>query len=156
IENFDELKRRLLEAGHTFTSSTDTEVLAHLIGEHYARIKAPASDVHPLAAAVIAALPELVGTYGLAVICTEHPHVIIGARRGSPLIVGVGDGENLLASDASALVSHTRKVVYLEENEVVTLSRDNFDVRKPGSGATQVQIRQIDYSPEAAEKGCYP
>jgi glucosamine--fructose-6-phosphate aminotransferase (isomerizing) len=156
VENFEALRKRFLEAGHAFHSSTDTEVLAHLIGEHYARL-APSDDAetHPLARAVIRALPEVVGTYGIAVICTDHPGVMVGARRGSPLILGVGEEENLLASDASALVAHTRQVVYLNDGEVVTLTRDRFDVQTLGSGATQVRVSQLDFTPEAAEKGDY-
>ena len=94
---------RLLAAGHTFKSSTDTEVLAHLIGEHYQKRRDRPSDLNPLTQAVCDALREVIGTYGIAVVSSDHPGVIIGARRGSPLIVGVGEGENLLASDASAL-----------------------------------------------------
>ncbi len=156
IENFESLKRRFLKAGHTFKSSTDTEVLAHLIGEHYARLGKTPPGVHPLAQAILNALPEVVGTYGIAVVCTDHPGVLVGARRGSPLIVGVGDGENLLASDASALVAHTRQVVYLSDYEVVTLTTDRFDVQKLGSGATEVRVSQLDFTPEEAEKGKFP
>ena len=156
IENFEPLKRHYLEAGHKFTSSTDTEVLAHLIGDHYARLGTVPAGVHPLTQAVLNALPEVVGTYGIAVLCTEHPGVLVGARRGSPLIVGVGEGENLLASDASALVAHTRQVVYLNDYEVVTLTPDRYEVQTLGSGATQVQVSQLDFTPEAAEKGPFP
>jgi glucosamine--fructose-6-phosphate aminotransferase (isomerizing) len=158
IENFETLKQRLIQAGHSFKSSTDTEVLAHLIGSHFARLapKPPDSEgIHPLAQAVINALPEVIGTYGIAVICKDCPGVMVGARRGSPLIVGIGQGENLLASDASAIVSHTRQVVYLNDYEVVTLTKDRFDVQTLGQGPTRVEIRQLDFTPEAAEKGSY-
>ncbi|HRT09970.1 MAG TPA: class II glutamine amidotransferase, partial [Candidatus Paceibacterota bacterium] len=90
IENFETLKQRLVAAGHTFTSATDTEVLAHLIGEHYARLGRGDVGLHPLTQAVVNALPEVTGTYGIAVVCSEHPGLIVGARRGSPLIVGIG------------------------------------------------------------------
>jgi len=156
IENFESLKQRLLRAGHTFRSSTDTEVLAHLIGEHYARLEGAAGSRHPLAQAVINALPEVAGTYGLAVVCTEHPGVLVGARRGSPLIVGVGEGENLLASDVAALVAHTRQVIYLNDGEVVTLTAERFEVESPGTGRAPVQISQLDFTPEEAEKGPFP
>ncbi len=156
IENFEGLKQRYAQAGHTFKSSTDTEVLAHLIGDHYARLdKTSEGDVHPLAQAVMNALPEVAGTYGIAVICLDHPGVVVGARRGSPLIVGVGDGENLLASDASAIVSHTRQVIYLNDGEVVTLTKDRFEVRTLGSGVAKVKVSQLDFTPEAAEKGAF-
>jgi len=156
IENFEPLKQRLLAAGHTFKSSTDTEVLAHLIGEHHAKLGAQGSDVHPLAQAVTNALREVVGTYGIAVISTQHPGVVVGARRGSPLIVGVGEGENLLASDASALVAHTRQVVYLNDYDVVTLTAEKFDVQSHGFASSKVQVSRLEFTPEAAEKGHFP
>jgi glucosamine--fructose-6-phosphate aminotransferase (isomerizing) len=157
IENFEALRTRLVKAGHTFASSTDTEVLAHLIGEHYERLKdAPTGDVHPLAQAVLNALPEVTGTYGIAVVCTEHPTVIVGARRGSPLIIGVGEGENLLASDGSALVAHTRKVIYLNDFDVASITPDSYDVRSLDPDAVKAQVSQLEFTPEAAEKGRYP
>jgi glucosamine--fructose-6-phosphate aminotransferase (isomerizing) len=163
IENYDKLKERL--KGHTFRSSTDTEVLAHLIGEHYARVTAatePAShpltksDVHPLTQAVTNALREVIGTYGIAVICSHYPDVIVGARRGSPLIVGVGDGENFLASDATAIASHTRQVIYLNDYDVVTLTADRFNVGRVGSDTARFQISQLDFDGAAADRGDYP
>src|SRR6266496_1113078 len=84
IENYDRLNERLAKAGHTFHSSTDTEVLAHLIGHHYERQRGTKPDVHPLTSAVREALREVIGAYGLAVICAEHPDTLVGARRGSP------------------------------------------------------------------------
>ncbi len=155
IENFEALKKRLLAAGHTFHSSTDTEVLAHLIGEHY-REGATEGQAHPLTVAVMKALAEVTGTYGIGVVCRDYPGLIIGARRGSPLIVGVGEGENLLASDASALVSHTRQVVYLNDYDVVTLTAERFDVQNLGNEAATVKVSQLEYTPEAAEKGRFP
>src|ERR1051326_5718196 len=98
IENYERLKERL--RGHAFRSTTDTEVLAHLIGEHYARIVQQDGEPNPPTRAVMNAVREAIGAYGIAVICADHPDVIVGARRGSPLIVGVGEGENFLASDA--------------------------------------------------------
>ena len=157
IENFDRLKDRQIKAGHHFLSATDTEVLAHLIGEHYERQRAanviPPAGIHPLAHAVMEALREVIGTYGIAVVCADYPGVIIGARRGSPLIIGVGDGENLLASDATAVAPHTRQVVYLNDYDVATLTADRFTVASLGSDTAQVQISQLEFSPEAAERG---
>ena len=157
IENFDRLKDRQIKAGHHFLSATDTEVLAHLIGEHYERQRAanviPPAGIHPLAHAVMEALREVIGTYGIAVVCADYPGVIIGARRGSPLIIGVGDGENLLASDATAIAPHTRQVVYLNDYDVATLTADRFTVASLGSDTAQVQISQLEFSPEAAERG---
>ena len=157
IENYEQLRDKL--AGHQFHSSTDTEVLAHLIGEHYAKrpARAPASaEVHPLAQAVMDALREVIGTYGIAVICADYPGVLIGARRGSPLIVGVGEGENFLASDANAIASHTRQVVYLNDADVVTVTADRFNVARLGADAAQVKISRLEFCAEDAERGAFP
>jgi glucosamine--fructose-6-phosphate aminotransferase (isomerizing) len=156
IENFEALKERFVRAGHTFRSSTDTEVLAHLVGEHYARLAPSTTEPHPLAQAVMNALPEVVGTYGIAVMSPEHPDVIVGARRGSPLIAGLGNGENFLASDSAALVAHTRQVIYLEDHDVITLTADRFEVHRPGQRDGRVQVSQLEFSPAAAEKGAFP
>ncbi len=154
IENYDRLKERLLKAGHPFRSATDTEVLAHLIGDHYARLKAGNSGLaDPLTQAVTNALREVIGTYGIAVVSADHPGVIVGARRGSPLIIGVGEGENFLASDANAIVAHTRQVVYLNDYDVATLTQDRFHVTNLGSDTASVQISQLEFSAEAAERG---
>ncbi len=162
IENFDRLKQRLEKAGHQFHSSTDTEVLAHLIGQHFAQpVPAPgpadaAGGIHPLAQAVMGALREVIGTYGLAVVCTGYPDLIVVARRGSPLIIGVGEGESFLASDASAIVAHTRQVVYLNDYDVATLHADRFQMHNLGSDTAKVQISQLEFSPEAVERGAFP
>jgi glucosamine--fructose-6-phosphate aminotransferase (isomerizing) len=156
IENYENLKERQVKAGHKFNSSTDTEVLAHLIGEHYASLKKAGQNgeaAHPLAQAVMAALREVIGTYGIGVVCSECPDVIVGARRGSPLIVGIGEGEHLLASDASAIAPHTRQVVYLNDYDVVTMSADRFTVASLGTDTARVQISQLEYSAEAVERG---
>jgi len=154
IENYDRIKQRLIKAGHTFKSATDTEVLAHLIGEHYAKLDRSAiNGTHPLTAAVSNALREVIGTYGIGVMCIDHPGVLVGARRGSPLIVGLGEGENFLASDTCAIVSHTREVVYLNDYDVVTLTPDKFDVVSLGSDTAKVQISKIEFSVEDSEKG---
>jgi glucosamine--fructose-6-phosphate aminotransferase (isomerizing) len=153
IENYDRLKQRLLKAGHTFRSDTDTEVLAHLIGEHFVNRQKKNSDSCALAAAVCDALREVIGTYGLAVFSTEQPGVLVGARRGSPLIIGIGTGENFLASDANAIVAHTRQVVYLNDYDVATVTGDRFDVQNLGTDTAQVQISQLEFGAEAAERG---
>jgi glucosamine--fructose-6-phosphate aminotransferase (isomerizing) len=153
IENYDRLKQRLLKAGHTFLSSTDTEVLAHLIGEHYEKQRGKNGDASPLALAVCDALREVIGTYGLAVVSADHPGTIIGARRGSPLIIGIGDGENFLASDANAIVAHTRQVVYLNDYDVATITSDRFDVQNLGTDTATVQISKLEFNSQDAERG---
>jgi glutamine---fructose-6-phosphate transaminase (isomerizing) len=156
IENYDQLKQRLTKAGHQFHSNTDTEVLAHLIGEHYAKLAPEKSDVNPLTQAVCAALREVIGTYGIAVICTEHPDVMVGARRGSPLIIGIGTGEHFLTSDANAVVAHTRQVVFLNDYDVATVSRDRFDVINLGTDTAKVQISQLEFQAEDSQRGEFP
>jgi glucosamine--fructose-6-phosphate aminotransferase (isomerizing) len=154
IENYERIKERQLKAGHKFLSATDSEVLAHLIGEHYEKLKAePATGNNILTQAVTQALREVIGTYGIAVICQDQPGVIVGARRGSPLIVGIGEGENFLASDANAIAAHTRQVVYLNDYDVVTLTADRFSVTSLGTDTATVQISQLEFSAEDADKG---
>jgi glucosamine--fructose-6-phosphate aminotransferase (isomerizing) len=171
IENYDALKQRLLAAGHKFKSSTDTEVLAHLIGDYYgkrrdkagssrrddrtARRAVPAKNgnSNPLTQAVCDALREVIGTYGLAVICADEPDTIVGARRGSPLIIGIGKGENFLASDANAIVAHTKKVVYLNDYDVATITSERFDVLNLGADTANVQISKLEFSQEDAVRG---
>jgi glutamine---fructose-6-phosphate transaminase (isomerizing) len=156
IENYDQLKQRLIKAGHAFHSSTDTEVLAHLIGEHFSKRRAGKSDGNPLALAVSDALREVIGTYGIAVICTEQPEVMVGARRGSPLIIGIGDGENFLTSDANAIVAHTRQVVFLNDYDVATLTRERFDVVNLGTQTANVQISKLEFQAEDSQRGEFP
>ncbi len=159
IENYDRLKQRLIGSGHTFTSDTDTEVLAHLVGEHYARLAPDSANgpgAHPLARAVGSALTEVIGAYGIGVVCSDFPGVIIGARRGSPLIIGIGDKEHFLASDVTAIASHTRQVVYLQDNDIVTLTAGAFAVTNAGEASPTVQISQIDFEASAAERGEFP
>src|SRR5256714_3277544 len=153
IENYERLRDRL--KGHHFLSATDTEVLAHLIGEHYAKVGQNNGEFHPLAQAVMNALREVIGAYGIAVICSDYPDVIVGARRGSPLIVGVGEGENFLASDANAIAPHTRQVVYLNDYDVCTLTASHWSVANLGSDTGQSQISQLEFAAEAAERGAF-
>ena len=107
--------------------------------------------------AVCDALREVIGTYGLAVICAEEPDVMVGARRGSPLIIGIGKGENFLASDANAIVggAHTQKVVYLNDYDVATVTPERFDVLNLGTDTANVQISNLEFSQEDAVRGKY-
>ncbi len=139
IENYAALKKFLISKGHSFTSQTDTEVLAVLIGDLYAELKSRGNgNGSTLQKAVQAALHEVEGTYGIAVICKDEPDTLVAARKGSPLIVGVGDEEYIVASDASAIVEHTAQVIYLNDNEMAVL--------KPGSFRT-CTIDDIEISP---------
>ncbi len=119
VENYLAIKTKLERDGHTFLSATDTEVLAHLVGVMYER-------TGKLAEAVRLAVSEVDGTYGLVVMSPNEPGTMVVARKGSPLLIGVGDGEHFVASDAAAIVEHTRKVVYLEDGEVAEITKDRF------------------------------
>jgi len=169
IENYDALKQKLLKAGHTFRSDTDTEVLAHLIGDYYQKRRSQGDGAqneignrkseigNKLTQAVCDALREVIGTYGLAAICAGEPDVMVGARRGSPLIIGIGKGENFLASDANAFVggAHTQKVVYLNDYDVATVTPERFDVLNLGADTATVQISNLEFSQEDAVRGKY-
>jgi glutamine---fructose-6-phosphate transaminase (isomerizing) len=155
IENCDRLKEKLLAKGHTFNSATDTEVLAHLIGDFYQARQAQ-NGGDSLTQAVCDALREVIGTYGLAVVHAGQPGVMVGARRGSPLIIGVGEGENFLTSDANAIVAHTRQAVYLNDYDVATITVARFDVQNLGSDTAKVQISKLEFEAQDAERGEYP
>ncbi|MEY2526973.1 MAG: hypothetical protein QOE73_1744, partial [Verrucomicrobiota bacterium] len=119
IENYQALKEQLVQDGDTnFRSDTDTEVLAHLIGNIYRQLDGKDSKAR-LVNAIRAALKQVIGTYGIAVVHADIPNFIVGARRGSPLVLGVGKDENFLASDVSAIVAHTRDAVYLNDFDLV-------------------------------------
>jgi glucosamine--fructose-6-phosphate aminotransferase (isomerizing) len=158
IENHQLLKERLLAKGHKFTSQTDTEVLAHLVGDYFEQV-APelgSKDGAALTEAVRRALKDIVGTYGIAVVHADHPDMIVGARRGSPLLIGVGRSENFLASDVSAIIAHTRRVVYLNDFEIVTITRDDFQVSTIEAAAVSPQIREVEFAAEEVERGKFP
>ncbi len=147
IENHQQIKERLLAKGHRFVSQTDTEVLAHLVGEYYNG---------DLTEAVRLALKDVVGTYGIAVVHADHPGLIVGARRGSPLLLGLGRDENFLASDVSAIIAHTRRVVYLNDFEIVTLTRDDFQVSTIEAATVTPQVREVEFAAEEVERGKFP
>ena len=144
IENHAALKQQLLATGAVFRSETDTEVLAQLVERQYSG---------NLLEAVIAALREVEGTFGLACVAAGEPGVLVVARRGSPILLGLGDGETLVASDASAIVSHTRQVLYLDDNEVARVQGGAIDVRTLANAPVAREAAEIDWVTHEVEKG---
>ncbi len=152
IENFAELRTELEHQGHTFSSDTDTEVISHLIERYYF-----GEAGHDLEQAVRLALQRVTGAYAIAVVSSERPDMLIGARQGGgPLIVGIGDGEQFLASDIPAILKHTRRVLILEEGEIVSLRPEAVSIRKIDGTPVQRDPIPIEWDMESAEKGGYP
>ncbi len=147
IENYLILKKRLLLKGYKFYSDTDTEVLCHLIRDY--------ANTLPFEEAVRAALREVRGAYALAVINEKEPGKVIGVRKDSPLVVGLGDGEYFIASDVPAFLSYSRNVMYLDEEEMVVLTNDGVLVTKLDGTPVQKEVQSITMSPSMAEKGGY-
>ncbi|MEY4299793.1 MAG: Glutamine--fructose-6-phosphate aminotransferase, partial [Verrucomicrobiota bacterium] len=154
IENYQTLREEMEREGDVFHSETDTEVLAHLIGRHAAALGETTAD--HLVEAVRRALREVQGTYGIAVMHRDIPDLLIGARRGSPLVLGIGRGENFLASDVAAIVNHTRDVVYLKDYEIVLLRPDSFQIQSLAGVGADYEISTVDFDAEEASKGDYP
>jgi len=155
IENYQALREQLRSEGHTFLSETDTEVLAHLVGREYDRAGGEPSKGR-LIEALRAALRLVKGTYGIALLHRDLPDLLVGARRGSPLVVGIGRGENFLASDVSAMVAHTRDAVYLNDHEIAALERDQFEISTLAGLGVSHSVMRVDYSEEDTGKGEYP
>jgi len=152
IENFETLKEVLIDKGVLFTSDTDTEVLVQLISLLYYQ-----DETISFEDAVQAALQEVVGAYGIVALCADEPDTIIAARMGSPLVLGVGDNEYFLASDASPIVGHTRNVIYFEDGEMVKLTRENYVISNIFSKEVLTKtLSEIDLSIEEIEKGEFP
>ncbi len=148
IENYEVLRTRLTAAGYRFTSDTDTEVIAHLIHSHYAR-------GNSLLVATQASLAELVGAYAIGVIAANNPDQLVCARRGSPLLLGVGVEEHFIASDVSALLPVTRRVVYLEEGDVVELGRRSYRIFDAQGKHVERAVQTSELSNESVELGQY-
>jgi glucosamine--fructose-6-phosphate aminotransferase (isomerizing) len=144
IENYDELKRQLQQSGVKFQSQTDTEVIAHLIASHLDG---------DLVAAVRKAIAQLRGTYGLAVVSPRFPNLIVGAKLGSPLVVGLGDNEHFLASDASALASYTRRVAYLDDHQICVLTPDKWNLLDAELAPAEPKIHVLDWKADDASRG---
>jgi glucosamine--fructose-6-phosphate aminotransferase (isomerizing) len=150
IENYATIRRFLEDKGHSFASETDTEVLAVLIGELYD----PAGGMD-LEKAVQAALREVTGAYAIAVICEQEPGVMVCARKGSPLLVGVGNGEYVVASDASAIIAHTAQAVTLDDYNVCRITRDGFRTTTIDNIALTPKVMQLELDLEQIELGAF-
>ena len=161
IENYQALKEQLIQDGDTnFSSETDTEVLAHLIGKLYDESCASTADAPQkkawLFTAVRTALKQVIGTYGIALVHADVPDFMIGARRGSPLVLGVGKSENFLASDVSAIVAYTRDAVYLNDFDVVALERDKFEISSLAGESGDHRVSKVEFTAEDIKKGDFP
>lgn len=154
IENYNGMKKFLTGKGYSFQSQTDTEALCNLIAYHYAK-ETEAKDKNRFLESVRKSLRHVEGTYGIAVICTDFPGELIGARKGSPLILGLGKGENLLASDVNAITHCTQNVVYINDNEVVHLKEDDFSITTVSSASVEAVIHEVDWDTSEAELGDY-
>ena len=147
IENHAALRQMLAAKGHRFVSETDTEVLAHLIEQFYHGA---------LDEAVATALREVEGTYGIVVISVKEPDTIVAARSGSPLLLGLGDGENFVASDPSAVLAWTRSVVYLDEGHLAVVTPSGYQVKDRHAVTVSTEVSQIDWDLTTIERGGYP
>jgi glucosamine--fructose-6-phosphate aminotransferase (isomerizing) len=144
IENYQSLKEKLLSQGHRFASETDSEVIAHLVEEYY---------TGDLMEAVRRALALLKGTYGIVCLHRDHPDRLVGARQGSPLVVGIGDGESFLASDVTAIIGHTKQVVYLEDGELACITREELRTTDLKDQEIQKKVESVSWELEQIEKG---
>ncbi|PLX99921.1 MAG: glutamine--fructose-6-phosphate transaminase (isomerizing) [Desulfuromonas sp.] len=148
IENYVELREMLRGKGHSFRSETDTEIVAHLIEEHFRSLR-------NFEKAVRAALAEVRGAYAVAIICAQEPDKLIAAKLGSPLVLGQGQGEYFVASDIPAMLSHTREMIFLEDGELAILTREGMEVSTLDGQPLSKTTKTITWSPVMAEKGGY-
>ena len=148
IENHEPLREELIGLGYRFDSDTDTEVVAHLI-EHLLR---PGVS---LLQAVQAAVARFEGAYAIAVVCVEFPHEVVGARRGSPMVVGVGEGAQYLASDVYALLNETRRFIYLNDGDLVHLTPDRIEILDESGASVSRPVKEAQFRPDAVERGQY-
>ncbi|MCA9393457.1 MAG: glutamine--fructose-6-phosphate transaminase (isomerizing) [Candidatus Omnitrophica bacterium] len=146
IENYEVLKERLKKKGHKFKSDTDTEVIVHLISDYYKG---------DLKAAVQRAIKELHGAFALGVICTDHPDLLVAARIGSPLIIGLGKNENFIASDVPAILQHTKRVIYLKDGEMAALTKDGVEVFKFDGRKVRPKVDRVTFTVDAVAKAGY-
>lgn len=149
IENYMEIKEHLLRQGVTFTSDTDSEVVAQLLEFHY-------NECHNMLEAVGRVLRRIQGSYALGIICADYPNALIAARKDSPLILGYGENGNFIASDVTAIIKHTRDVVYMEDGEIAVLTADSVDVFDDEMLPVAKKHSTVDWDVSAAEKGGYP
>ncbi|TWT90320.1 Glutamine--fructose-6-phosphate aminotransferase [isomerizing] [Pseudobythopirellula maris] len=162
IENYQSLRGALVEQGYQFFSATDSEVVAHLLDSELKAVIESGEfdnspDPHaPLVAALQGTLSQLRGTYGLAVVFRDWPGVILAARLGSPLVIGVGDDEHFIASDGSPLVGHTDRIVYLSDHEVAVVTADDLRVVSRDAGAVSHQVKRLEIDATQVELGGYP
>ena len=149
IENYLELKEQLTRQGVAFTSETDTEVAAHLLEFHY-------QECGNMLEAVGRCLRRIEGSYAFGIICSDYPNALIAARKDSPLIIGFGEGENFIASDATAIIRHTRDVAYMNDGEIAVLTAQSVDVFDGEGNSIVKEHSHIDWDAASAEKGGYP
>jgi len=147
IENHGALRQMLIAKGHRFVSDTDTEVLAHLIEQFYQG---------SLEQAVAAALQEVEGAYGIVVMSVKEPHTLVAARSGSPLLIGIGSGENFVASDPSAVLAYTRSVVYLDEGNLAVVTPSGYQIKDRHAVPLSKEVSQIDWDLATIERGGFP
>ncbi len=155
IENYEPIRSFLETKGYTFESETDTEVLANLIAYHYKKEPEPNNGLSRFSKAVRKTFNHVEGTYGVAVLCTDYPGMMVGARKGSPLILGVGKDECLLASDVSAVIANTNNVVYLNDGELVEITKDSYNIENWEYTEIDPVVHTVDWEIQDAEKGEY-